>query len=58
VIVVHNTGSSLQANFDSISVPKNNHQKCYIGKLYKITKEQKKTLVKIGKIDKEEEEKS
>ncbi len=53
-IAVHNIGSSLQAKFDSISVMKNMPQKCYIEKIYKLTKEQRKTLVKIGKEDKEE----
>lgn len=56
MIAIHNTGSSLQAKFDSISVPKNNNQKCYIDKIYKITKEQKKALMKIGKKDKEDKE--
>ena len=51
-IVIHNIGSSLQAKFDSISVPKNIPQKCYIEKIYKISKEQRKALVKIGKKDK------
>ena len=55
-IAIHNIGSSLQAKFDSISVQKHIPQKCYIEKIYKLTKEQKKVLVKIGKEDKEEEE--
>ncbi|MCP3674453.1 MAG: hypothetical protein GY829_08300 [Gammaproteobacteria bacterium] len=53
-IAIHNIGSSLQAKFDAISVEKNMPQKCYIEKIYKLTKEQKKTLVKIGKEEKEE----
>jgi len=53
-IAIHNTGSTLQAKFDSISVPKNTHQKCYIDAIYKLTKEQKEAIRKIGKAEKED----
>lgn len=50
-IKVNNTGSSLQARFDSISVAGNRHQKCFIDRIYKITKEQRKALNGLHKSD-------
>ncbi|MGB0495384.1 MAG: DUF6491 family protein [Kangiellaceae bacterium] len=43
-IAIHNTGSSLQAKFDSISVPDNHEFKCRIESIYKITRDQAKEL--------------
>lgn len=48
VIGVNNTGSTLQAKFDSITVPKSMGQVCYIKSIYKLTKEQKNAITKIG----------
>lgn len=50
-IKIHNTGSSLSAKFDSISVPAVIEIKCYIKSIHRVTKEQKKALQKIGKED-------
>ena len=50
-IAIHNMGSTLRAKFDSISVLKDAHQKCYIDAIYKLTKEQKEAIRKIGKED-------
>ncbi len=51
VIGIDNTGSTLQAGFDSIVIDKNHPQKCYIDSIYKITKEQKQALLDIGDDD-------
>jgi len=51
VIGIDNTGSTLQAGFDSIVVDRNHPQKCYIDSIYKITKEQKQALLNIGDDD-------
>ncbi|MCP4271099.1 MAG: hypothetical protein GY781_03925 [Gammaproteobacteria bacterium] len=51
VIGIDNTGSTLQAGFDSIVVDRNHPQKCYIDSIYKITKEQKQALLKVGDDD-------
>ena len=48
VIGINNTGSTLHAKFDSITVPKSIGQKCFIKSIYKLTKEQKDALSKIG----------
>ena len=56
VIGIDNTGSSLQAGFDAIIVPKTSKQKCYIKSIYKLTKEQQKAILKIGRKDKDEKE--
>lgn len=48
-LIVNQTGSSLDAKFDSITIPDSMHQRCYIKSIYKLTKEQKKTLVQIGR---------
>ena len=55
-INIHNTGSLLRARFDSISVPGNMQPKCFIDKIYKITPEQRKTLVSLHKQDNETSE--
>ena len=55
-IRVNNTGSSVQAKFDSISVAGDGHQKCFIESIYKITKEQRKTLNGLHKTMQQESE--
>ncbi|PCJ51152.1 MAG: hypothetical protein COA74_01460 [Gammaproteobacteria bacterium] len=60
VIKVNNTGSSLHVNFDSISVPENMNMnmnmspKCFIKEIHKLTKEQQKEILKIGRETEEE----
>ena len=39
-IAVHNSGSTLHAKFDSISVPNDHSMKCRIDAIYRITKKQ------------------
>ena len=53
-IRVNNTGSILQAKFDSISVPSDYNLKCYIDSIHKISKEQRKALNSLHKQDDEE----
>jgi len=55
-IIINNTGSVLSAKFDSISVPNNIPMRCYIKSIYKLTKEQKKELMAIGRAVPEKEE--
>ena len=56
VIKINNTGSSLQAKFDSISVPQSTGMgmKCFIKQIHKLTVEQKKAILQIGKKTEEE----
>lgn len=54
-IKIHNSGSLLRAKFDSISVPGGMNPRCYIEKIYKLTKEQKKELLAIGREEPAEE---
>jgi len=49
VIRVNNTGSILDAKFDSISIPGTMGIKCFIKSIHKLNKEQKTALRKIGK---------
>lgn len=48
-IKIHNSGSLLRAKFDSFSVPDEMPARCYIEKIYKLTKAQKKELLAIGR---------
>ena len=56
-IRINNTGSSLKVKFDSLSVPQQSGMatKCFIKTIHKLTVEQKKTLLKIGKKVEEDE---
>jgi len=49
VIKINNTGSTLNAKFDSISVPGTMGIKCFIKSIHKLDKEQKTALRKIGR---------
>ncbi|MFT5452986.1 MAG: hypothetical protein ACI9N9_002484 [Enterobacterales bacterium] len=70
MINVNNSGSSLQAKFDSISIPQQMGMtalgsisatqqalatKCYIKNIYKLTVEQKKAVLQIGRKTEAEE---
>ena len=48
-IVINQTGRILQTKFDSISVPGDFPLRCFIKSIYKITPEQKKAMLAIGK---------
>jgi len=49
-IVIHNANSNtLQSKFDAISPVKFPHQKCFIDKIYKITKAQAKEIANLAK---------
>ncbi|MFT6734158.1 MAG: hypothetical protein ACJAS9_002353 [Polaribacter sp.] len=50
-IVVHNSGSTLHAKFDSISVP-NYSIKCRIDSIYRITKKQANELTSLKSVKK------
>ena len=50
-IKIHNTGSTLMAKFDSITIPDSIEVKCFIKSIHELSKEQKKSLLKIGKKD-------
>lgn len=54
-IQIHNMGSQLRPKFDAISVPGQIQQRCYIEKIYKLTREQKKELLSIRKDAKEKQ---
>lgn len=54
-IKINNTGSRLRADFDSISVPGNFSQRCFIDKIYKLSKEQRKTLISLHRNDNADE---
>lgn len=58
IIEVHNSGSSLQTKFDSVSVLQQTgiSTKCFIEQIHKLTVEQKKAVLKIGKKIEEDEE--
>ncbi|MFT5520255.1 MAG: hypothetical protein ACI9IA_000845 [Enterobacterales bacterium] len=55
-IKVNNSDSSLQTKFDSISVPQDAGigTKCFIDKIHKLTVEQKKAMLKIGRKSEED----
>jgi len=53
-IVIHRNGSSLSAKFDAISVMEPLSVKCFIKSIHPLTKEQAKSISKIG----DEEEKA
>jgi len=57
-IRIHNSGSSLQTKFDSISVPQDMGigTKCFIKEIHKLSVEQKKEILKIGKKTDEEKD--
>lgn len=52
-IKINQSGSVLQANFDSISVLGEMQMKCYIHRIYKLNEEQKKQLIAIGRVESE-----
>lgn len=52
-IIFNNTGSTLQAGFDSISVPGSLNIRCYIKTIHKLTREQKSAITKIGRNEEE-----
>ena len=54
-IKINSFGSSLSAGTDSISVLDGSEIRCFIDTIHKITKEQRKELVKLGRRDEEEQ---
>ena len=55
-ISVNNTGSRLRAKFDYISVPGKFSQRCFIEKIFKLTKEQRKEITGLHRQDDDTEE--
>lgn len=53
-IKIDSFGGSLSAGTDSISVLDGSEIRCFIDTIHKITKEQRKALVKLGRRDEEE----
>ena len=52
-IKINQTGSVLQAKFDSVSIPGKFEMRCFIDGIYKITRDQRKEILAIGR-EKEE----
>ena len=52
-IKINQTGSVLQAKFDSVSIPGKFEMRCFIEGIYQITRDQKKEILAIGR-EKEE----